>query len=59
MDKDPWCCASDKMRISIDGFNAGCLSTYRSMRYVVRSLPCDQALQIIDNMIANLESGTV
>lgn len=56
MDKDPWCCASDKLRISVDGFDQGCLTTYRSVRYMVAHLPTNQVLQVIDEMITGLEA---
>lgn len=55
MDKDPWCCASDKLHISIDGFDQGCLTTYRSVRYMVAHLSRDQALEVIDQLTAELE----
>jgi hypothetical protein len=57
MDKDPWCCASDKMQISLDGFDAGCLTTYRSLRHVVLRLTREEALEIIDHMIEDIERG--
>lgn len=54
-DKDPWCCASDKLRISVEGFDAGCLTTHRSLRHVVARLTREEALDIIDHMIGELE----
>lgn len=56
IDKDPWCCASDKLRISVDGFDQGCLTTYRSVRYMVAHLPTEDALAVIDHLIADLEA---
>lgn len=55
IDKDPWCCASDKLHISVDSFDQGCLTSYKSLRHVVRALTKEEALQIIDEMIVELE----
>lgn len=52
MDKDPWCCAGDKLRINIDGFDAGYINALRSARTLVRALPKDEALAVLDELIA-------
>lgn len=57
-DKDPWCCASDKLSISVDGFNAGYLAAMRSVRYIISSLPKDEALWVVDQLIEENENRT-
>jgi hypothetical protein len=54
-DKDPWCCASDKLRINIDGFDAGYINALRSVRYLVRALPKDEALAVLDELVAEFK----
>lgn len=55
MDKDPWCCASDKLRINVDGFDAGYISALKSVRYLVRALPKDEALAVLDELVAEFK----
>lgn len=52
IDKDPWCCAGDKLRINIDGFDAGYINALRSARTLVRALTRDEALTVLDELIA-------
>lgn len=51
IDKDPWCCASDKLRINIDGFDAGYINALRSARTLVKALPPEDALDVLDELI--------
>jgi len=55
MDKDPWCCVSDKLRISIDGFDTGYINALRSVRFLVRALPKEEALAVLDELIAEFK----
>lgn len=55
MDKDPWCCASDKLRINIDGFDAGYINALRSARTLIRALPKDDALAVLDGLITEFK----
>jgi hypothetical protein len=52
IDKDPWCCAGDKLRINIDGFDAGYINALKSARTLVRALPQEKALEVLDELIA-------
>lgn len=54
IDKDPWCCAGDKLRINIDGFDAGYINALRSARHLVRALSKDDALAVLDELITEL-----
>lgn len=54
IDKDPWCCAGDKLRINIDGFDAGYINALRSARTLIRALPKDDALTVLDDLIAEI-----
>lgn len=54
-DKDPWCCASDKLRINIDGFDAGYINALKSVRYLVRALSKDDALAVLDELVAEFK----
>lgn len=51
IDKDPWCCAGDKLRINIDGFDAGYINALRSARTLVKALPPEGALDVLDELI--------
>lgn len=53
--KDPYCCLSEKIRAALDGFDHGALTTYRSLRYAVAQLSREDALELIDSQIADLE----
>lgn len=55
VDKDPWCCAGDKLRINIDGFDAGYINALRSARTLVQALPKDEALAVLDELIAEFQ----
>lgn len=55
IDKDPWCCAGDKLRINIDGFDAGYINALRSARTLVRALPREDALDVLDQLIAEFQ----
>lgn len=52
VDKDPWCCAGDKLRANVDGFDAGYINALRSARTLVRALTRDEALAVLDELIA-------
>lgn len=54
-DKDPWCCAGDKLRINIDGFDAGYINALKSARTLVRALTKDEALAVLDELIAEFQ----
>ncbi|MDD4865631.1 MAG: hypothetical protein PHQ28_00380 [Mycobacterium sp.] len=54
-DKYPWCCVSDKLRINIDGFDAGYLNALKSARTLVRALPKDEALAVLDELVAEFK----
>ena len=56
MTDNPWCCAGDKLRISVEGFDQGSLTSLQSVRFAVKTLPASQALEIIDYLIEHLES---
>jgi len=51
IDKDPWCCASDKLRINVDGFDAGYICALKSARNVIRALSKEEALAVLDELI--------
>lgn len=51
IDKDPWCCAGDKMRINIDGFDAGYINALRAARTLVNALSKDEALAVLNELI--------
>lgn len=53
LDKDPWCCAGDKLRINIDGFDAGYINALKSARNVVKALSREEALAVLDELIAD------
>lgn len=55
IDKDPWCCAGDKLRINIDGFDAGYINALRSARALVRALPKEDSLAVLDELIAEFK----
>lgn len=55
IDNDPWCCASDKLRINIDGFDAGWINAMTNARHLVRALPRGEALQVLDELIAEFK----
>lgn len=50
-DKDPWCCATDKLRINLSGFDTGWLNAMRTIRSLVRALDKDEALAVINELI--------
>lgn len=54
IDKDPWCCAGDKLRINIDGFDAGYINALRFACHLVRALSKDDALAVLDELITEL-----
>lgn len=58
MDKDPWCCAGDKLRINVSGFDAGWINAMKSVRYLVRALDKPQAIAVIDQLIAEFKPYT-
>lgn len=51
IDKDPWCCAPDKIRASTDGFDRGYITALKSARNIVRGLSTEEALQLLDELI--------
>lgn len=51
-DKDPLCCASDKLRANVDGFDAGYINALKSARTLVRALSKDDALTVLDELVA-------
>ena len=50
-EKDPYCCLADKMRASTEGFDAGVLISYKSIRYMVRSLSKEEVLEVLEELI--------
>lgn len=55
MDKDPWCCASDKLRINTDGFDAGYINALKSAYSIVRALSKEDALTVLDRLITDFQ----
>lgn len=55
IDKDPWCCASDKLRINIDGFDAGYICALKSARSIANRLSREEALAVLDELIAEFK----
>lgn len=45
------CCATDKLRINLSGFDAGWLNAMRSIRSLLRALGKDEALCVINELI--------
>lgn len=52
IDRDPWCCASDKLRINADGFDAGWLNAMKSAVTIVRYLSKEEAMEVLNELIA-------
>jgi hypothetical protein len=52
---NPYCCVSEKIRISTEALNRGALTTYLSLRYAVAQLSRDEVLTLIDSQIADLK----
>ena len=52
---NPWCCASDKLQANMDGFDAGHLTALKSVKYMVRALSKEDALEVIDELIQSTE----
>lgn len=50
------CCVGDKIRVSIESFDRGCLTTYRSLKYAVQHLSRDEAVELISELITELEA---
>lgn len=55
MDKDPWCCVSDKLKINIDGFDAGYLNALTSIRHMVKALSKEEAVAVLDELVAEFK----
>lgn len=49
------CCASDKLQANMDGFDAGHLTALKSVKYMVRALSKEDALEVIDELIHTAE----
>jgi hypothetical protein len=52
---DPNCCVGEKIRVSLEGFDRGALTTYRSLWHVVKRLSREEALELIEEQIVALE----
>ncbi len=50
-EKDPYCCLSEKMGASLQGFDRGWITCAESFRYMTRALSKEEALAVMDEVI--------